>query len=130
MKNFVERFGPWALVTGASAGTGEAFARRLAECGLNLVLVARREDRLKNLAEELQCKHSVKTRVIAVDLSQQDFLPIVEQATANRAASVPAKRLGNPDEFGAACAFLCSSHAGFITGQNLLMDGGIFPGAF
>jgi len=54
----------------------------------------------------------------------------VEQATANRAASVPAKRLGNPDEFGAACAFLCSSHVGFITGQNLLMDGGIFPGAF
>ena len=54
----------------------------------------------------------------------------VEQATANRAASVPAKRLGNPDEFGAACAFLCSSHAGFITGQNLLMDGGIFPGRF
>ena len=34
------------------------------------------------------------------------------------------------DEFGAACAFLCSAHAGFITGQNLLMDGGIFPGAF
>ena len=54
----------------------------------------------------------------------------VEQATANRAASVPAKRLGNPDEFGAACAFLCSSHAGFITGQNLLMDGGIFRGRF
>ena len=54
----------------------------------------------------------------------------LEQATANRAASVPAKRFGKPDEFGAACAFLCSSHAGFITGQNLLMDGGIFPGAF
>ena len=35
-----------------------------------------------------------------------------------------------PDEFGAACAFLCSAHAGFITGQNLLIDGGIFPGAF
>ena len=54
----------------------------------------------------------------------------IEQAAANRAASVPAKRLGNPDEFGAACAFLCSSHAGYITGQNILMDGGIFPGAF
>lgn len=54
----------------------------------------------------------------------------VEQAAINRAASVPAKRLGNPDEFGAACAFLCSSHAGYITGQNILMDGGIFPGAF
>jgi 3-oxoacyl-[acyl-carrier protein] reductase len=54
----------------------------------------------------------------------------VEQAAAARAQTVPAKRIGNPDEFGAACAFLCSSHAGFITGQNLLMDGGIFPGAF
>jgi 3-oxoacyl-[acyl-carrier protein] reductase len=54
----------------------------------------------------------------------------VEQAAAARAQTIPAKRIGNPDEFGAACAFLCSSHAGFITGQNLLMDGGIFPGAF
>jgi 3-oxoacyl-[acyl-carrier protein] reductase len=54
----------------------------------------------------------------------------VEQAKAARVASIPAKRLGEADEFGAACAFLCSSHAGFITGQNLLMDGGIFPGAF
>jgi 3-oxoacyl-[acyl-carrier protein] reductase len=54
----------------------------------------------------------------------------VDQATAARAASVPAKRFGTPDEFGAACAFLCSAHAGFITGQNLLIDGGAFPGGF
>ena len=54
----------------------------------------------------------------------------VEQATKERIASIPAKRLGTPDEFGAACAFLCSAHAGFITGQNLLLDGGTFPGAF
>jgi 3-oxoacyl-[acyl-carrier protein] reductase len=54
----------------------------------------------------------------------------LEQAVAQRTAAVPAKRFGDPDEFGAACAFLCSAHAGFITGQNLLMDGGIFPGAF
>ena len=40
----------------------------------------------------------------------------------------PAKRFGTIDEFGAACAFLCSVHAGYITGQNLLMDGGAFPG--
>ena len=37
---------------------------------------------------------------------------------------------GQADEFGATCAFLCSTHAGFITGQNILIDGGIFPGAF
>jgi 3-oxoacyl-[acyl-carrier protein] reductase len=54
----------------------------------------------------------------------------VEQAKAARVATVPAKRFGYPDEFGAACAFLCSAHAGYITGQNLLIDGGVFPGAF
>jgi len=54
----------------------------------------------------------------------------VDQARANRAKTVPAGRFGNPDEFGAACAFLCSAHAGYITGQNLLIDGGVFPGAF
>jgi len=54
----------------------------------------------------------------------------VEEASKARMASVPAKRFGEADEFGAACAFLCSAHAGYITGQNLLMDGGVFPGAF
>ncbi|MBO0751157.1 MAG: SDR family oxidoreductase [Bradyrhizobiaceae bacterium] len=54
----------------------------------------------------------------------------VEQATRERLATIPANRFGTPDEFGMACAFLCSVHAGFITGQNLLLDGGSFPGAF
>jgi 3-oxoacyl-[acyl-carrier protein] reductase len=54
----------------------------------------------------------------------------VEAARAERMATVPAKRIGQPDEFGATCAFLCSAHAGYITGQNVLIDGGVFPGAF
>jgi 3-oxoacyl-[acyl-carrier protein] reductase len=54
----------------------------------------------------------------------------VEQVAADRMAAIPARRFGNPDEFGAACAFLCSAHAGYITGQNLLIDGGTFNGAF
>ena len=53
-----------------------------------------------------------------------------EAALAERVAMVPAQRVGQPDEFGAACAFLCSAHAGYITGQNLLIDGGVFSGAF
>jgi 3-oxoacyl-[acyl-carrier protein] reductase len=53
-----------------------------------------------------------------------------DAALAERVATVPARRLGDPDEFGAACAFLCSAQAGYITGQNLLIDGGAFPGAF
>jgi 3-oxoacyl-[acyl-carrier protein] reductase len=52
----------------------------------------------------------------------------VAEATAERIASVPAQRFGEAAEFGDACAFLCSAQAGFITGQNLLMDGGLFPG--
>lgn len=45
-------------------------------------------------------------------------------------AAIPAGRFGTVEEFGAACAFLCSVHAGYITGQNLTLDGGAFPGAF
>lgn len=52
----------------------------------------------------------------------------VDQAAAARAASIPAKRFGTADEFGAACAFLCSAQASYITGQSLLIDGGAFPG--
>ncbi|MGR3505076.1 MAG: SDR family oxidoreductase [Paracoccaceae bacterium] len=48
----------------------------------------------------------------------------VEEARIRRAASIPAGRYGTSEEFGAACAFLCSTHAGFIVGQNILLDGG------
>jgi 3-oxoacyl-[acyl-carrier protein] reductase len=53
-----------------------------------------------------------------------------DTAFAERIEAVPAKRIGTPDEFGATCAFLCSAQAGYITGQNILIDGGTFPGAF
>ncbi len=52
------------------------------------------------------------------------------EVRARREASIPAGRFGDPAEFGQACAFLCSTGAGYITGQNLLIDGGAFPGAF
>jgi 3-oxoacyl-[acyl-carrier protein] reductase len=54
----------------------------------------------------------------------------IAQLAADRIATIPARRFGDPAEFGAACAFLCSSQAGYITGQNLLIDGGTFNGAF
>ena len=53
-----------------------------------------------------------------------------EELAAMRAAANPAGRFGTIAEFGAACAFLCSAHAGFITGQNWLLDGGHYPGTF
>lgn len=54
----------------------------------------------------------------------------VEELATRRAEGIPAKRFGRPEEFGAACAFLCSTHAGYITGQSLLIDGGAVNKAF
>ena len=54
----------------------------------------------------------------------------LEEILKERAAQNPAGRLGDPEEFGLACAFLCGARAGFITGQNILLDGGAFPGTF
>ncbi|MOA51319.1 3-oxoacyl-[acyl-carrier-protein] reductase FabG [compost metagenome] len=52
------------------------------------------------------------------------------EVLAQRRAANPAGRFGQPHEFGDACAFLCSAQAGFITAQNLLLDGGSYPGTF
>ena len=58
-------------------------------------------------------------------------LGLTREAVAERdRQAIPAQRFGDPAEFGAACAFLCSAQAGFITGQSILLDGGAFPGIF
>jgi 3-oxoacyl-[acyl-carrier protein] reductase len=54
----------------------------------------------------------------------------IEAIMDARRKTIPAKRFGNPEEFGAICAFLCSQQAGYINGQNVLADGGAYPGAF
>jgi 3-oxoacyl-[acyl-carrier protein] reductase len=54
----------------------------------------------------------------------------MEAVAEARRKNIPANRFGNADEFGAACAFLCSAHAGYITGQNVLIDGGAYPGTY
>ncbi|MFD0706280.1 3-oxoacyl-ACP reductase [Photorhabdus luminescens] len=53
-----------------------------------------------------------------------------ENMAMQRSQKIPAGRFGIPEEFGAYCAFLCSTHAGYITGQNILIDGGAYPGVF
>lgn len=54
----------------------------------------------------------------------------LEDAVTMRLGQIPARRFGQAGEFGAICAFLCSQHAGYITGQNILPDGGSYPGTF
>jgi len=67
-----KRYGDWALITGASAGLGAEFARALAREGVSCVLTARREDRLTELAADLENRHGIETRVIACDLAAPD----------------------------------------------------------
>ena len=54
----------------------------------------------------------------------------IDEIKDMRKKTIPAQRFGTSDEFGAICAFLCSQHAGYITGQNILADGGAYPGTY
>jgi 3-oxoacyl-[acyl-carrier protein] reductase len=70
-----------------------------------------------------------RMKTMLANWAQRDGKSYADVAAA-RVKSVPAQRMGHQDEFGATCAFLCSTHAGYITGQNVLMDGGAYPGTF
>lgn len=78
----LRRYGDWALVTGASDGIGRALAVELAAHGLHLVLVARRHDRLRALADELTQRHGVQARVVALDLGLPEALEQLQAVTA------------------------------------------------
>jgi short-subunit dehydrogenase len=80
---FVEQYGPWALVAGASVGLGEAFARDLAQRGLNIVLVSRRPAVLETLGHELHKNHGVQIRVVAQDLAAPDATKQLSHLTAD-----------------------------------------------
>jgi short-subunit dehydrogenase len=77
-----ERYGPWAVVTGASDGIGRDFALQLAQSGLNLVLVARRGEVLAELGRELEQRHGIQPRVVAADLGTPAGIADVLRATA------------------------------------------------
>jgi short-subunit dehydrogenase len=75
------KFGPWAIVTGASSGIGKEFARQLAASGLNLILVARRLSLLEELGHQLASQFGVQYRAVGLDLMTDDFLEVLEDAT-------------------------------------------------
>jgi short-subunit dehydrogenase len=83
MRTFRERYGSWAVVAGASVGLGEAFARRLAGHGLNLLLIARGQPALDILATDLRAAHGVEVRVLATDLARSDLATVVQNLTAD-----------------------------------------------
>jgi short-subunit dehydrogenase len=89
-----QRYGEWALVTGASSGIGAAFARALAREGVSCVLTARREDRLRSLADELEKGHQVATRVVAMDLGVRDGADRLAEAVSDLEISILVNNAG------------------------------------
>jgi short-subunit dehydrogenase len=96
-----ERYGDWALVTGASSGIGADFARALAREGMACVLTARREERLRDLAAELEASYGVRTRVVAADLATEAG----QQRVINSVADLSIGLLVNNAGFGSAGRF-------------------------
>lgn len=78
-----EKYGPWAVIAGASQGSGESFSRLLAEAGFNLILVARRQEPLDRLAVELRKQHGINVRILALDLMRQDAAEAMFAAAAD-----------------------------------------------
>jgi short-subunit dehydrogenase len=89
-----ERYGEWALITGASAGIGAEFARALAAEGLSCALSARREERLRALAAELEKDHQVATRVVPADLADPAGADALAEAVADLEIAVLVNNAG------------------------------------
>lgn len=90
-----------ALITGASSGIGEAFARKLASLGFNVIIVARRKDRLEKIAEEIRTNHKVEVVVVQADLSEENFLQKIIEAVGEREIGILINNagLGSVSEF-------------------------------
>jgi short-subunit dehydrogenase len=80
---FADRYGPWALVAGASEGVGLAYAKAMAERGLDVALVARRRSVLEDVAAEIRDAFGVQTRVLAIDLSDDEASVRIADATTD-----------------------------------------------
>jgi short-subunit dehydrogenase len=83
VETFADKYGPWAVVAGASAGTGQALSHEIATRGVNVVMLARNEERLVRSATEVAEAHGVQTRPVVADLADPDIGAVVTAATAD-----------------------------------------------
>ncbi len=96
-----QQFGPWALITGASSGTGTEFARQIAAAGINVALVARRETLLAEVGRSITKDFHVQYRALALDLSQEGFIVPLAEGTNDLDIGPVVSNAGtpNPGEF-------------------------------
>jgi uncharacterized protein len=80
---FANRYGPWALVAGASDGIGAAFARAMAERGINVLLIARRQEKLEAVADAIRADTGAQARTLAIDLAMDGAMTAIADATAD-----------------------------------------------
>jgi len=83
MKYFSKKYGPWALITGASSGIGKEMAKQLAAEHMNLIIVARRENLLAELKTELTIKHNIKVKILALDLTEAGAVEQLDKITSS-----------------------------------------------
>lgn len=83
-KNIKKKYGPWALIAGASQGIGEAFAREIAKKGINVILVARRKYLLDEVSEEIEKTHKVNAMPLQADLTNPDILELLDEKVADK----------------------------------------------
>ena len=110
-----QRFGPWALLTGASSGIGREFARQIAAAGINIVLVARREGLLKEVGADCARDFGVEYRVVVADASEEGFLKKLTAATDDLELGLVVSNAGTPIPG----EFLKSDRGAMITGLRL-----------
>lgn len=97
MDEFARRYGPVAVVTGASSGIGQSFAQFLAAHGFDLVIVARRQERLETLASRLRSSHGVSVHVQRVDLAEGDAAQQILDATSSMDVGLLVSNAGTGD---------------------------------
>jgi len=97
--DFADRYGPWVVVAGASEGVGSAFAEEVARRGCNVVLLARRQGVLEQVADALHSASGVEARAVAVDLAEPDAANAVIDATADLAVGLLLYNAGADSEY-------------------------------
>ncbi len=97
MKNFKEKYGPWALITGASSGIGKEYVNSIAAQGLHVALVARNKEKLISLQAEIHALYDVKVKVITADLTSEIGLATVKDETSDLEIGLLVNNAGRED---------------------------------